>query len=164
MIRQPVIEAIWDSPGGSYMHGSTFGGHPVATAVAVANMQALSSSGALANVLANEAYLGVGLDRLMASHRCVKDVRGTGYFYALELMADRDTGTELSDDQNTVLRGGILSGFCRKARLLIRPDDRGATMLLVSPPLIADADVLDDLLTRLGQILEMTDRWLAVNR
>ena len=34
VIRKPLVEAIWDSPMGSYVHGSTFGGHPVATAVA----------------------------------------------------------------------------------------------------------------------------------
>ena len=127
-------------------------------------MQALASCGAFANVLTNEGYLGSGLHRLLASHPCVKEVRGTGYFYALELMADRDSGTELNDDQNAVLRGGVLGGFCRDARLLIRPDDRGATMLLVSPPLVADTEVLDDLLTRLDQILDMTDGWLAGNR
>ena len=164
MVRQPLIEAIWDSPGGSFMHGSTFGGHPVATAVAVANMQALRSTDALGNVLSNEGYLASGLDRLMAGHRCVKEVRGLGYFYAIELMVDRDSGIELNDEQNAALRGGVLGGFCRDARLLIRPDDRGATMLLVSPPLVADTTVLDDLLTRLDQILDMTDNWLAADR
>lgn len=164
MVRQPVLEAIWNSSGGAFMHGSTFGGHPVATAVAIANMQALRSSDALANVLTNEGYLASGLHRLAASHRCVKEVRGLGYFYAIELMVDRDSGIELNDEQNAALRGGVLGGFCREARLLIRPDDRGATMLLVSPPLVADTAVLDDLLTGLDQILDMTNNWLATNR
>ncbi len=163
IVREPLVQSVWDSPMGAYMHGSTFGGHPVATAVAVANMTAMRDEGILQHVLDHEDGFKARLDGLMDSHAAVKDVRGLGYFYAIELMADRATGAELSDSQRAALQGGVLNGFVRDAGLLIRPDDRGATMLVVSPPLVADDTVLDDITDRLVSILDMTQNWLANN-
>ena len=160
--RGPLLERVWDSPTGMFLHGSTFGGHPVATAVAVANMTALRDEDVFANVLGNEARLGNGLRALMQAHLCVKDVRGTGYFYALELMRDRDSGADLSDaDVAELLPGGLLDRLVREARVLVRPDGRGGVMLSVSPPLVADTAVIDDLLNRLDQVLGRLDAWLA---
>ena len=64
VIRRPLVEAVWDSPMGAYMHGSTFGGHPVATAVACANIQAMRTEDVCGNVLRNEGYFRDGLDDL----------------------------------------------------------------------------------------------------
>ncbi len=162
--RKPLIESIWESPMGAYMHGSTFGGHPVATAVAVANMEAMTAEGLLGHVLEHEDGFRARIDKLVEGHRCIKEVRGLGYFYAIELMADREAGVELSDSQRNQLQGGVLNEFVRDARLLVRPDDRGATMLVLSPPLIATNEVLDDLTNRVDQILTATENWLAVNK
>lgn len=161
MMRTPLVEAIWDSPLGSFMHGSTFGGHPVATAVAVATMRALTDEHINDHVLAHQDHLADGLRGLGDSHRCVKEVRGTGYFYAIELMADRDAGLELSPEQVGALQGGLLGRFVRDEQILIRPDDRGATMLTISPPLVAATEVLDDLVDRVDRVLASTDSWLA---
>ncbi len=163
MVRRPVVDAIWDSPMGSFVHGSTFGGHPVATAVAVANMRAFRDEHVFENVLAHQETLAAGLAELADRHPCVKETRGTGYLHAVELVAHRDRGLELSTEQAAALQGGVLAGFVRASQLLIRPDDRGATMLVISPPLVADAAVLADLLDRLDRILDRTDRWLAAN-
>ncbi len=160
-VRTPIVERIWDSELGAFMHGSTFGGHPVATAVASATIDALEQERVLANVLALEEHLGRGLSGLLDAHPCVKETRGTGFFYAIELMADRGTGRELDDAQVADLQGGTLGRFVREARILIRPDDRGATMLTISPPLVADAAVLDDLIDRVDRVLTMTDDHLA---
>lgn len=161
--RRPLVESIWESPLGAYLHGSTFGGHPVATAVAVANMTAMRDEGIMGHVLANEDGFRARMDTLMADHSCVSEVRGLGYFYALELVADRDADRPLSDSQRTALQGGVLNGFLRDAGVLIRPDDRGATMLTISPPLVADDRVLDDLAARLDLVLTATGEWLAAN-
>ena len=161
--RRPLMESIWDSPMGGYMHGATFGGHPVATAVAVANMSAMRSEGIMQHVLNNESGFRRRMDELVAAHSCLSGARGLGYFYALELVADSDTGTELSEAQRNALQGGGLSALVRDAGLLIRPDDRGATMLVTSPPLVADDVVLDDLQTRLDQVLTAAGVWIANN-
>ncbi|MBM4337532.1 MAG: aminotransferase class III-fold pyridoxal phosphate-dependent enzyme [Deltaproteobacteria bacterium] len=159
--RRGLVEAIWDSPGGSFVHGSTFGGHPVATAVAVANMTALREEKVLENVLANEGYLRARLEAVAARHACVREVRGQGYFYAVELMADRESGRDLDAAQTAALRGGLLLQYIREAKILIRPDDRGATFMAIAPPLVADRAVLDDVAERLDRICTRVDQFLG---
>ena len=164
VVRGPLLERVWDSPAGTFLHGSTFGGHPVATAVAVANMAALHDEDVLAGVLRNEDRLGDGLRALMQAHPCVKDVRGIGYFYALELMRDRDSDADLTGAEIAeLLPGGVLDRLVREARVLVRPDGRGAVMLSVSPPLVADTAVIDDLLSRVDQVLDRVGGWLRTS-
>ena len=100
----------------------------------------------------------------MESHACVKDVRGAGYFCSVELMRDRAKGVELSDSEVAeLLPGGVLDRLVRSARVLVRPDGRGAVMLAVSPPLVADESVIDDLLGRLDQVLDRLGGWLKTS-
>ncbi len=164
VVRGALVERVWDSPLAMFLHGSTFGGHPVATAVAVANMMALRDERVLAGVLARQDRLGDGLRALMGSHSCVKDVRGAGYFYYVELMRDRSSGEDLSDSEVAeLLPGGLLDRLVRAAGVLVRPDGRGAAMLAVSPPLVADESVIDDLLGRLDQVLDRLGGWLKTS-
>ena len=79
-------------------------------------------------------------------------------------MADRANGIDLSADQALALQSGVLNSFLLDAKLLVRPDDRGATMLTISPPLVADTAVIEDLLARADQVLERTNDWLSVCR
>ena len=164
VVRGPLVDRLWDSPLAMYVHGSTFGGHPVATAVAVANMTAMRDEDVFGRVLANEDRLGDGLRALMEAHACVKDVRGTGYFYSVELMRDRAAGVDLDDSEIAeLLPGGLLDRWVRTAGVLVRPDGRGAVMLAVSPPLVADESVIDDLLGRLDQVLNRLGGWLRTS-
>lgn len=160
MIRRPLVEAMWDSPMGMFNHGSTFGGHPVATAVAVANMRAMKDENVFGHVRNHEDYFRSQLEAVQAAHNCVGEVRGTGYFYAVEFCADAANGVPLSDEQHQGLRGGVLAQFVRDAKIMIRPDDRGATFLAICPPLVADKTVIDDLAQRVDQIVSRTDEWL----
>ncbi len=159
--RDSHVERIWDSPMSLFLHGSTFGGHPLSTAVAVANITALRDENVLAGVLRNESRLDKGLRDLMAAHQCVKDVRGIGYFYAIELMRDRNSGTDLTEAEfASLMYDEVLDQFVREARVLVRPDARGAAMLMLSPPLVADAEVIDEILRRVSQVLDRFGGWL----
>ena len=161
VIKGSLVERVWDSPLAMFVHGSTFGGHPVSTAVAVANMTALSDENVFASVLRHEDRLAGGLRDLMAAHACVKDVRGMGYFYAVELMRDRESGIELTEDEfSSLLAGRVLERYVREARVLVRPDARGAAMMMISPPLVAGDEVIDDLLRRVDQVLDRVGGWL----
>ena len=159
--RGALVDRVWDSPVAMFVHGSTFGAHPVATAVAVANMAAMRDEDVFSNVLHHEARLSDGLRTLMASHACVKDVRGAGYFHYVELTRDRTAGTDLTEAEFAqLLPGGVLDQFVREARVLVRPDSRGAAMLAIAPPLVADSAVVDDLLSRVDQVLDRVSGWL----
>ena len=165
LVRGALVDRVWDSPMAMFSHGSTFGGHPVAAATAVANMAAMRDEEVLAGVQRNEARLGDGLRALMAAHACVKDVRGTGYFYYLELMRNRAAGAELTAEEfEALLPGGLLERCVREARVLVRPDSRGAAMLAIAPPLVADAAVIDDLLSRVDRVLDRVGGWLKASK
>ncbi len=161
VVRRPLIERIWESDSGLYNHGSTFGGHPVSTAVAVANIQAMHDEKIMDHVLANEDYFRAGMTWLVDRHDILRECRGTGYLYALELMGSRSQGRDLNEVETAELQGGVLAGLLKEAGLLIRPDDRGATMLTYAPPLIADAAVIDDVIDRSDQVLTGAGHWLS---
>ena len=163
-IRSHLVDELWDAPaGGSFFHGSTWGGHPVATAAAVANIDAMIEMNAVGNARANEDHLRSGLVALLDGHPALSEVRGTGYFYALELAADRDSGTPLSTDQAQQLVRQVMPAAMRESGLLTRPDDRGATMLILSPPLVADIAVLDELIGHVDHVLSAVDAFLAAS-
>lgn len=152
--REPLVEQLFDAgTRGGFTHGATWGGHPMATAVAAATINAMREESVLANVESRAPGLRAGLDSLRESHRCVKDIRGTGYFYAIELTADRGTGHELTDEQSRQVLREVLPQAFRRTGVILRGDDRGATMLMVSPPLVAADDVLTELLSGIDGML-----------
>src|SRR6185295_15601827 len=82
----------------AFSHGITFGGHPVAAAVALANLDVFANEGILDNVRANEAGFQAMLDSLR-DIPIVGDVRGMGYFWSIELVRDQATKQVFSDDE-----------------------------------------------------------------
>jgi adenosylmethionine-8-amino-7-oxononanoate aminotransferase len=136
------------APGASFLHGITFGGHPVSCAVALANLDIIEREGLLENVRTNAAGFRERLERLR-DIPIVGDVRGAGYFHALELVRDptaqtRFTGTEAEE----VLRG-FLAPRLFDAGLICRTDDRGDPVVQLSPPLIAgdaELDIIESIL------------------
>jgi len=162
LVRTPHLESVWNSEVGAFLHGSTFGGHPASTAVAAANIAALESERVLDNVDLQARLLRNTLDRLLDAHDCVGEIRGTGFLHAIELTASRERGRPLTDAQHSSLRSGLLGGWVRDAGVLVRPDDRGATMLIIAPPLIATPEVIADLGARLDHVLAETDAWLSI--
>ena len=120
----------------TFMQGQTFGAHPVSCAVANANLDILESEDLCGHVRANEGELS----RLLQGLRdipLVGDVRGEGYFHAIELVADQATKGTFDDAQAEWLLRGYLSPRLYEAGLICRADDRGEPVITLSPPLIA---------------------------
>ncbi|HUG85390.1 MAG TPA: aspartate aminotransferase family protein [Euzebya sp.] len=149
-----IGQTIADSASHMYLHGSTWGGHPVACAVALANLGVFDSDDVLGNVQRNEGWLGDQLRALMDRHEIVGDVRGTGYFWALELVADREHKVGFTDEQSEDLLRGFLSRRLLELGLICRADDRDEPVIQISPPLVADRTVL-------GELIDILDRVLA---
>jgi adenosylmethionine-8-amino-7-oxononanoate aminotransferase len=120
----------------SFTHGLTFGGHPVCTAIAMANLDAFEREGVFENVRANEAAFRATLDSL-SDLPIVGDVRGAGYFLAIELVKDKETKESFDDEEAETLLRGFLSGELYRHGLICRADDRGDPVIQLSPPLIA---------------------------
>ena len=69
----------------------------------------------------------------------VGDMRGVGYFRAIELVKDRETKESFDDDESEWLLRGFLSGELFRRGLICRADDRGDPVIQLAPPLIAGA-------------------------
>ena len=136
----------------SFMHGITFGGHPVSSAVALANIAAFEDENILDNVRTNEPVFKAMLQRL-AELPIVGDVRGAGYFHAIELVKDKETKESFSDAESETLLRGFLSGELFKNGLICRADDRGDPVIQLSPPLIAGPEQFAEIESILTPIL-----------
>ena len=132
-------------------HGITFGGHPLSAAIALKNMEIVDRDGILDNVRALTPHLAESLSALLALP-IVGDVRGDGFFWALELVKD-EGNTRFSEAERDRLLRGYLPGRLLEAGLIARADDRGDAVLQIAPPLISDQAVLDDIVARLGDVL-----------
>ena len=145
----------------SFTHGITFGGHPVAAAVALANIEVFENERINDNVRANEnAFRGM-LDSLR-DIPIVGDVRGAGYFHAIELVKDQATKESFSHEESETLLRGFLSGALFEQGLICRADDRGDPVIQLSPPLIAGPEQFEEIETVLRSVLEEATRRMHV--
>jgi adenosylmethionine-8-amino-7-oxononanoate aminotransferase len=136
----------------SFTHGFTFGGHPVCAAVALANIDAFEREGVIDNVRENEQGFRAMLDSLR-DLPIVGDVRGAGYFQAIELVKDKDAKQSFSDEESETLLRGFLSGELYRRGLVCRADDRGDPVIQLAPPLIAGPEQFEEIESILRPIL-----------
>jgi adenosylmethionine-8-amino-7-oxononanoate aminotransferase len=134
-------------------HGITYGGHPVACAVALKNLEVMEREDVIGNVQRNEPYFRELLDRL-GEKPIVGDVRGAGYFHSLELVKDKETKQTFDDEESEYLLRGFLSGRLYEAGLICRADDRGDPVIQLSPPLIATREDLEHIHEILDTVLD----------
>jgi adenosylmethionine-8-amino-7-oxononanoate aminotransferase len=137
---------------GSFAHGFTFGGHPVAAAVALANIEILEREDLCAHVRAKEGEFRAMLEGL-ADIPIVGDIRGAGYFQAIELVKDRETKETFDEDESEHLLRGFLSGALYDHGLICRTDDRGDPVVQLAPPLIADTEQFEEIAEILRAVL-----------
>ena len=81
------------------------------------------------------------------------DLRGTGFFYAIELVKDKDTRETFSHEECEKLLRGYLSNALFEAGLICRADDRGDPVVQISPPLVAGQAEFDEITSILGEVL-----------
>jgi adenosylmethionine-8-amino-7-oxononanoate aminotransferase len=136
----------------AYAHGYTFGGHPVSSAVALANLDIFEREGLVDHVQQNAPAFRSTLEKLL-DIPIVGDVRGHGYFYGIELVKDRDTKETFNDAESERLLRGYLSGALWEAGLYCRADDRGDPVIQLAPPLIIGQPEFDDIEQRLRSVL-----------
>ncbi len=136
----------------TFYHGYTFGGHPVSTAVAMANLDIFEREGINQHVLDNQDAFRSTLERLL-DLPIVGDVRGDGYFYGIELVKDKATKETFNDEESEHLLRGFLSKALFSAGLYCRADDRGDPVVQLSPPLICDQQHFDEMEQILRSVL-----------
>jgi adenosylmethionine-8-amino-7-oxononanoate aminotransferase len=144
-----------------YSHGITFGGHPVMAAIALKNIEIMKRERIVEHVAEKQDAFRDTLAQLL-DLPIVGDLRGTGFFYALELVKDKETRETFSDDECETLLRGFLSPRLFEAGLICRADDRGDPVVQISPPLVADQAEFDEIVSILGEVLG--EAWEQIGR
>ncbi len=136
----------------TFLHGYTFGGHPVSTAVAMANLDIFEKEKINEHVRENEGAFRETLNKLR-DLPIVGDVRGDGYFFGIELVKDKDTKETFNDEESEKLLRGFLSKALYDAGLYCRADDRGDPVVQLAPPLICSQEHFDEIEQILREVL-----------
>jgi len=142
-----------------YAHGITFGGHPVQCAIALKNLEIMRRERVVENVRDHGDDFRNTLSQLL-DLPIAGDLRGTGFFYALELVKDKETRQTFDDDECESLLRGFLSPRLFEKGLICRADDRGDPVVQISPPLIATQREFDEITGTLGDVL--AEAWQRV--
>ena len=146
-----VVEPFLDDKS-TYSHGLTFGGHPVQCAIALKNLEIMKRERVVENVRDNGEAFHATLAQLLELP-IVGDLRGTGFFYALELVKDKETRQSFDAEECETLLRGFLSPRLFEKGLICRADDRGDPVIQISPPLIATQKEFDIIAGTLGEVL-----------
>lgn len=125
----------------------TFGGHPVAAAAALKNIEILENENMVKNSAETGAYLLEQLRELQKEHSIIGDVRGIGLLVAAELVSDRDTKADFSPDLNVTAR---LDEKFREQGLLLRMNGQ---LLNISPPLCVTRSEIDEIVNGVDRAL-----------
>ena len=141
----------------SFAHGYTWAGHPIAAAMSLKVISIMENEKVLENVLGNEQYFQDSLNALR-DLPIVGDVRGTGYFWGVELVKDKETKeTWEGADAERLLRGFISPEMFRRG-LICRSDDRGDPVVQLAPPLISTRGDIDFMVGTLREVFTEASR------
>jgi adenosylmethionine-8-amino-7-oxononanoate aminotransferase len=153
LIASERVMEPFQQPGAMYAHGMTFGGHPVQAAVALKNVEIMKRERIMERVREGEPRFRAALEQLLELP-IVGDLRGCGYFYALELVKDKHARIGFDDAECDELLRGFVSPQLFERGLICRADDRGDPVVQISPPLVAGDEEFDFIASTLGAVLE----------
>jgi adenosylmethionine-8-amino-7-oxononanoate aminotransferase len=152
MIASDRLVEPFLAKGKSFSHGITFGGHPVSSAVALANLDLFGREDLPGQVLKNEAAFRSTLETL-SDLPIVGEIRGAGYFYGIELVKDKATRESFNEEESDRLLRGFLSPALYDAGLICRADDRGDPVIQLAPPLVCGQEQFDEITEILASVL-----------
>ena len=148
MVSDRVVEVLYRD--GDFNHGYTYSGHPVACAVAIANIKLMQSTGIVDTVNNDTApYLKEKFEALN-DHPLVVDAKTCGMVAGLVLIKDKANNTPFEDDDNV---GMICRGHCFSGGLVMRAvGDR----MIIAPPLTISHAEIDELVQKARAALDAT--------
>jgi taurine-pyruvate aminotransferase len=154
VVKNSVFDSFYGDPEQNRQVGqvNTYGGHPVAAAVALRNIEILQAEQLADRSAATGTYLLDGLRTLMR-HKIVGDVRGKGLLLGMELVQDRTTKEPVGPAQIT-----SIVDFCRANGLIVGRAGGGrryGNTITLCPPLVITRNECD-------RIVEILDRALSI--
>ncbi|QIM17800.1 aspartate aminotransferase family protein [Leucobacter coleopterorum] len=144
-----VVETVLDGPLGMFNHALTYGGHPVACAAALKNLEIMEREGVVENVAALSPYLGDKLSAVALTHaKIVGDLRGDGFHRSFELVTNHEAKRWVHETVTAYdFVGQHLNPALAEVGLLCRVaiDAEGNPLVQVSPPLVMTREDIDEL-------------------
>jgi acetylornithine aminotransferase/acetylornithine/N-succinyldiaminopimelate aminotransferase len=119
------------------LHGTTFGGGPLACAVALEMLKVIESEGLLAHAQKTGEYFAIKLSALAKTNDCIRNVRGMGLMVAAEL------------DSADVAKSTVV-GMLEKGFVINRTNEK---VLRFLPPFVITNEHVDQMITALGEVL-----------
>jgi hypothetical protein len=155
LLSQSIFDAF-RMGSGQFMHGHTYVSHPLSCAAALAVQETIESEGLVEHVRVEGEHLERRLRDRFDNQPAVGDVRGRGFFFALEFVMDRTTKTPFDPDVKLATR--IYQAAMARG-LMCYPmsgtiDGRRGEHVLVAPPFIATRRDLDAIVERLGDAVD----------
>jgi adenosylmethionine-8-amino-7-oxononanoate aminotransferase len=135
----------------AFQHGFTWAGHPLSASIALTSIGIIERENILGNVMANEDYFRQSLNDLK-DLPIVGDVRGTGYFWGVELVKNQETKETWEGEEAERLLRGFVSPEMFRRGLICRSDDRGDPVVQLAPPLISTRDDIDFMVGTLREV------------
>ena len=158
-ISEPVYQAMLDQSRkiGTFGHGHTYTGHPVACAVGLKVLEIFERDDIIGQVRKVAPRFAAGLARV-AEHPLVGNTRGVGLIGGVEVVADRDT--KRAFDAKHLVGANVVANAERNGLILrALPGDS----IALCPPLIITDDEIDMLFERLTKALDTTLDWVTKN-
>jgi adenosylmethionine-8-amino-7-oxononanoate aminotransferase len=144
----------------SFTHGITFGGHPVSCAVAMANLDLFEREDILGGASANAGLLESAM-RSLTDLAIVGDVRGDGWFWAVELVPDPDDhSARFTPEAREALIRGFVAPRLFEAGLICRADDRVDPVVQVAPILTSSPEDIAEIEGTLRTVLNEAQKRL----
>jgi adenosylmethionine-8-amino-7-oxononanoate aminotransferase len=151
LVRKGVADAFMGGESDKFMHGLTYGGHPVAAAVASANIDLLDREHLPQRAHDMGNYLTEQLHLALDGHPNVGDIRGMGLFQAIELVRDRQTRQPLEEERLM----GWLSDQLKRRGVICRADDRLDPVIQLAPPLTIPREDIDEVVGVIAEVLHL---------
>lgn len=155
LMQSKIVDALRRGSG-LFQHGHTYLGHPVAAAAALAAQRIVKRDGLVEAVRAKGAYFARRLCETLGSHPHVGDIRGRGFFWGVELVANRETKEPFDPALKLHAR---LKAAALERGLMTYPmggtiDGQRGDHVLLAPPFIATQADLDEIVARLADAIE----------
>ena len=155
ILRKPIADAFVGGPKAAFRHVITFGGHPVAAAASLKNLEIMEREGMVENSASMGRYLLDGLEELKEKHRIIGNVRGLGLMCGLDLVKDQDTKEQFPADADLGPR--LTQGFADSGLFL-----RGGDVMNVMPPLCVTPGEVEQIVSTMDQVIGQVSRDLGV--
>jgi len=145
--RRPIAEVFMKKPGSELRSGSTYGGHTIACAATLANIEVIEKNRLVERAAENGKFIEKRLKAMMNRYPIIGDVRGIGMLWAVELMADRKSQKPFDPKLGI---GSWIREWCWDHGMILR---NNGDILVYAPALIMTREEIEEMLSKTEQAI-----------